>query len=252
MFGFLRRWRLQRALARLQIDDGAWSTAEAALPFLARLTADERSRLRDLARRFIVDKEWSGAGGLRLEPAMQLLIALQACLPVLNLGLDWYAGWVGIVVYPGDFVIPRSVMDEAGVLHEYDDEVLGEAWEGGPVVLSWFDDPAEAGGVNTVIHELAHKLDMTNGAVDGLPRLHADMSRRDWLAAFESAYADFCRQVDEADRRGRDTELDPYGSESPAEFFAVMSEAFFQTPRLLRRHYPAVYDQLRQFYRQQP
>ncbi|HTY98709.1 MAG TPA: zinc-dependent peptidase, partial [Rhodocyclaceae bacterium] len=127
-----------------------------------------------------------------------------------------------------------------------------EAWEGGPVVLSWFDDPAEAGGVNTVIHELAHKLDMTNGAVDGLPRLHADMSRRDWLAAFEAAYADFCRQVDEADRRGRDTELDPYGSESPAEFFAVMSEAFFQTPRLLRRHYPAVYDQLRQFYRQQP
>jgi Mlc titration factor MtfA (ptsG expression regulator) len=85
----------------------------------------------------------SGAArkGLQLTPRIQLTIALQACLPILHLGLDWYAGWVGIVVYPGDFVIPRRMIDEDGVVHEYDDEVMGEAWYGGPVLISWFDMP---------------------------------------------------------------------------------------------------------------
>ncbi len=255
MIKLFREWRRRRALARIAIDEEQWRQAESAPPLdtlLAHLSADERRRLRQLAQEFLATKEWSGAQGLELAAPMQLAIALQACLPILHLGLDWYDGWVGIVVYPGDFVIPRQVMDEAGVLHEYDDDVMGEAWEGGPVLLSWFDDPAEAGGVNVVIHEFAHKLDMTNGAADGLPRLHGDMSRHDWLAAFEPAYDDFCRRVDEADRRGLETELDPYGAESPAEFFAVMSEAFFQTPRLLRRQYPAVYERLERFYRQNP
>jgi Mlc titration factor MtfA (ptsG expression regulator) len=252
MFGFLRRWRRRRALKNIRVGEYQWAAAEVSLPFLARLAPDDRKRLREMAREFVAQKQWSGAGGLELNPTMQIGIALQACLPVLNLGLDWYAGWVGIVVYPGDFVIPRRITDEAGVLHEYEEDALGEAWEGGPVLVSWFDDPAEAEGVNAVIHELAHKLDMSNGAVDGLPRLHAGMSKRSWLAAFEPAYEDFCRRVADADRRGEDTDLDPYGSESPAEFFAVMSEAFFQTPRLLRRQYPAVYDQLQHFYRQRP
>ena len=89
---------------------------------------------------------------------------------------------------------------------------------------------------------------MANGAVDGIPGLPADMSRQDWIAAFEPAYEDFCRRVD----AGEEPLLDPYGAEHPAEFFAVMSEAFFETPDLLRDDYPAVYEQLRRFYRQDP
>lgn len=245
-------WWRKRVLDKVQVSDAQWHEAEAQLPFLGHLDADERRRLREMARQFLAEKEWTGAQGLQLAAPIQLCIALQASLLVLNRGLEHYRGWVGIVVYPGDFVIPRHVMDEDGVVHEYDDAVLGEAWEGGPVVLSWFDAPDEAGDVNVVIHEFAHKLDMENGEIDGMPRLPADMSRRDWIAAFEPAYEDFCRRVDEADRRGRETELDPYGSEHPSEFFAVMSEAFFETPALLRRQYPAVYEQLRRFYRQDP
>ncbi len=139
---------------------------------------------------------------------MQLSIALQACLPILNLdtGLDAYRGWVGIVVYPGDFVIPRQIVDEDGIVHEFDDAVLGEAWEGGPVLLSWFDDMNEVGDVNIVIHEFAHKLDMANGTADGMPALHDDMSRAAWIAAFKPAYEDFCRRVD-ARRRNRHRSL---------------------------------------------
>ena len=248
MIELFKQWQRRRALDRVQVSDAQWANAEARLPFLGHLDTDERQRLRELAREFLAEKEWSAARGLVLTPAIQLSIALQACLPILNLGMDHYRGWVGIVVYPGDFVIPRSVMDEDGVVHEYDDPVLGEAWEGGPVLISWFEHPEEAEGVNVVIHEFAHKLDMANGTVDGIPGLPADMSRQAWIAAFEPAYENFCQRVDD----GEETLLDPYGAEHPAEFFAVLSEAFFETADLLRNDYPAVYEQLRRFYRQDP
>lgn len=246
--GFLSDWWRGHAMPDVDISEAQWQSAEAALPFLGHLTIDERQQLRDMAREFIASKEWDAAAGLTLTPEIQISIALQACLPVLHLGLDRYADWVGIIVYPGDFVIPRSLMDENGVVHEFDDPVLGEAWEGGPVLLSWFDDRGDVEGVNIVIHEFAHKLDMGNGNVDGVPLLPPDMLRQDWITYFESALIDFQQRVDE----GEDTALDPYGAESPAEFFAVMSEAFFETPELLEDEYPAVAEQLRQFYRQNP
>jgi Mlc titration factor MtfA (ptsG expression regulator) len=246
--GFLLDWRRRRALEKVQISDEQWRRAEERLPFLAHLNAAERDKLRRMAHEFIATKEWSGARGLTLTADIQIAIALQACLPVLRYGLDAYKGWVGIVVYPGDFVIPRRIMDENGVVHEYDDEVLGEAWEGGPVLISWFDEGMEPEGINVVIHEFAHKLDMTNGEVDGLPALPSSMSRQEWITAFEPAYEDFCNRVD----GGEDTELDPYGSEHPAEFFAVMSEAFFTMPAVLHRDYPVVYGQLRLFFAQDP
>ncbi len=116
------------------------------------------------------------------------------------------------------------------------------------MLLSWFDQSEEADGMNVVIHEFAHKLDMLNGPPDGLPPLHEGMRRQDWIDAFEPAYEDFCARVDD----GEVTAIDPYAAEHPAEFFAVTSEVFFETPELLRAEYPAVYTQMRLFYRQDP
>ncbi len=243
MLGLVRRL-LGIAAPTPEISAETWQRVERTLPFLDFLHSDDRSRLRAMALEFLRRKEFHGAQGLQLDDEMLLAIALQACLPVLNIGLQAYDGWVGVVVYPGDFVIPRREVDEAGVLHEYDDEVLGEAWEGGPVLISWFGQDEGPPGVNVVIHEFAHKLDMENGGVDGLPRLRPGMSRQAWAKAFEDAYADFCAEVD----RGLETEIDPYGAEHPGEFFAVVSEAFFETPRRLRARFPAVYRQLAQFY----
>jgi Mlc titration factor MtfA (ptsG expression regulator) len=236
------------APAAPSINGAQWARVEAGLPFLDHLTLADRARLREMALEFIAQKEWHGAQGLELTPGIQLSIALQACLPVLELGLDSYRGWVGVVVYPGDFVVPRKLMSEDGVMHEFDDQVAGEAWEGGPVLLSWFDRPEVADGMNVVIHEFAHKLDMLNGPPDGLPPLHEGMKRKAWIDAFEPAYADFCARVDD----GEETRIDPYAAEHPAEFFAVTSEVFFEAPGLLHHEYPAVYEQLRQFYRQDP
>ena len=248
MIEAFRAWRRQRAAEKIEISTEQWQTAEYALPFLDRLSDDERLRLRELARQFIATKEWDGAQGLELTAALQISIALQACLPILNLGLDWYRGWISIIIYPGDFLIPRQMVDADCIVHEYDDAVLGEAWEGGPVLLSWFDNLNEIGDVSIVIHEFAHKLDMSNGAVDGMPALHDNMTRTAWVAAFAPAYEDFCRRVD----AGEETVIDPYAAEHPGEFFAVGSEVFFEAPELLRDAYPDVYEQLRLFYRQDP
>jgi MtfA peptidase len=231
------------------VSEPQWQAAESRLPFLSHLSAEDRQRLRRLALAFIRSKSWQGAQGLAVTLEMQLEIALQACLLILKRPPGEYDGWVEIVLYPGDFLIPRQEMDEAGVVHEYDDAVLGEAWDGGPVLLSWREEHGAADdGINVVLHEFAHKLDMASGEADGVPPLPDAAARRRWIAAFEPAYLDFCERVD----RGEGTAIDPYAATAPAEFFAVLSEVFFEAPSLLRREYPAVYAELAGFYGQTP
>jgi Mlc titration factor MtfA (ptsG expression regulator) len=251
-----RTWRRKRVLKRATIDDALWQRVVERLPFLAGLSADEARRLRELVVLFLHEKEMAGVGGLALTDEIRLAIALQACLPILNLGLDFYDGWVGVVVYPGEFRVRRQELDEDGVMHEWDDELSGEAWPGGPVALSWEDivigtAPANDGGepgYNVVIHEFAHKIDMLKGEADGFPRPHAGMDAAVWARTLESAYARFVGMVD----RDKETLLDPYGAEHPAEFFAVASETFFTDPHALQEEFPGVYEQLKRFYRQDP
>jgi MtfA peptidase len=240
--GWLTEWRRRRVLARHAIDPALWRKATRGLTFLP-----DSPKLRELALLFLADKQFAGAHGLEVTDAMRVAIAAQACLPILELGLDWYAGWTGIVVYPGDFRVRRESVDEAGVVHQWDDELAGEAMPGGPVVLSW-DATAHDPYINVVIHEFAHKLDMLGGEADGMPPLHPGMDRRAWRAALSEAYEGFCDALE----RGKDTWLDPYAAEHPSEFFAVISEAFFESARETRRHYPAVYEQLKAFYKQDP
>ena len=237
-----------------RIPEELWQQTLASQPFLERLSADEIARLKQLCEAFLAEKEFSSAGGLELTDAICVSIAVQGCLPILNLGLSCYRGWVGIVVYPGEFVIPRVIEDEFGVVHEFDDIASGEAWEGGPVLISWHDAQMAGDGYNVVIHEFAHKLDMLNGDADGVPPLPADMSRQEWENTLFAAYDDFCDRVDAAEARGFSDrlEIDPYASENPGEFFAVLSETFFETPAVLRRDYPELYGLFSRFYRQDP
>lgn len=234
------------------ISDALWANTIEAIPFIARLTADEQQRLRALTNAFLAEKQFTAAGGLELTDAMCVSIAAQGCLPILNLGLACYRDWVGIIVYPDEFVISRTMEDENGIVHEYDEVASGEAWEGGPLLISWHDAQMAGEGYNVVIHEFAHKLDMLNGDVDGIPALPPEMSRATWESTLTAAYEDFCALVDEAEARGEDTLLDPYAAEHPGEFFAVMSETFFETPAILNEEYPALYAQFTRFYRQDP
>ncbi len=231
------------------VPEADWQSA-LALPIFDRLNENERSRLRALAERLVLEKTFSAAAGAEIDGAAVAAIAAQAALPVLDLGLEGYGSWQEIIVYPAEFVPEREEMDEIGVVHHVRHPMSGEAWEGGPVVLS-LQDVAWSGlcdGYNVVIHEFAHKLDMANGAANGLPRLHAGMRTEEWAAAFTFAYEDFCRRVD----AGEETAIDPYASENPAEFFAVLTEYFFELPEALHADYAAVYEQMRRFFRQDP
>ena len=234
------------------ISDELWHATLTQLPFIARLGDADRQRLRELTHRFLAEKEFSATGGLELDDAMCLAIAVQGCLPVLNLGLEWYRGWVGIIVYPDEFVIPRSVEDEDGVVHEYDEVASGEAWGGGPLLISWRDVQMAGNGYNVVIHEFAHKLDMINGEADGVPPLPPEISRERWEHTLLAAYDHFSDVLDAADQAGEETEFDPYAAENPAEFFAVMSEAFFEIPHRLSAEYPDLYGLFAAFYRLDP
>jgi MtfA peptidase len=253
--GWLRLWqdwRAARTLERRAIPEALWQLTLARFPFLVMRTDDDLARLRELTTLFLADKEFAGMQGLDVDDGMAVAIAAQACLPVLRLGLDHYAAFKGIVVHPDVVVARREVMDEDGIVHHYDEELSGEAMEGGPIMLSW-RDVADAGdsaqwGYNVVIHEFAHVLDMRDGAPDGVPLLADRDARSRWLAVLEPQWQDFCASVD----AGEDTLLDPYGAEAIDEFFAVASEVFFVAGRDLRREHPALYELLAGYYRQDP
>jgi Mlc titration factor MtfA (ptsG expression regulator) len=218
--------------------------------FARSLSEAQRDKLRDLAILFLHEKEFSAAAGLELTLPMKLAIAAQACVLILELDLDYYRDWVGIIVYPEAFAPRRQVLSMEGTMIVDDRLHAGEAWLRGPLVLSWADVQGSGAmdGVNVVIHEFAHKLDMLNGAPKGFPPLHRNMSREKWATAFAGAFADFAKRA----HFGEQTRIDPYAAESPAEFFAVMSEAFFEIPHVVRAEYPQLYEQLSLFYRQDP
>ena len=246
MLKLLRKWQRQRIIKRTTLPSGSWDNAFQQLPLLDHFSEDERNRLRHLAILFLHEKSFVGANDLEVSEEMRLLIALQACLPILNLGIDWYSGWTTIIVYPAGFAPKREMVDEYGLVHTVESELIGEAWQRGPVILSW-EDTETAGirdGQNVVIHEFIHKLDMLNGAADGFPPQHKRSHAIAWSEIFATAYADF--------QKNPKPGLSRYGATAPAEFLAVLSEVFFENPGLLNNIYPKVYEALSLFFKQNP
>jgi hypothetical protein len=252
VFEAIRRWRQQRILARSAIPQPLWRAALEGLPFLAIYTEAELARLRQHVVLFLSAKSIVAASGFEVTPLMRVMIAIQACVLTLNLGPHYYDGWENVIVYPDEFITGLEYEDEAGVVHRRDEPLAGEAVPGGPVVLSWPDVEASAdwssSGMNLVIHEFAHKIDMRSGEANGCPPLHPDLSRRTWQDTMSAAYAHFRARVE----AGEETAIDPYAAESPAEFFAVLSEVFFAEPTLLQMEYASVYRLFTHFYRQDP
>lgn len=250
MFSKIRDWRVRRAVARHPIAEEIWRDALQRCAPARKLGASDQATLRVLATVFLDRKSLEPVQDLQLDDADRVLLAAHACVPILKLGFDWYDGWHSVIVYPDAFIPRRTQIDAAGVVHQTNSVLAGEAWGRGPVILSWADvlNSGHKPGHNVVIHEMAHKLDMLNGDANGFPPLHRRMDRRVWWRVFSSAWD---RLQDER-RHGTHLPIDPYALESPAEFFAVASEQFFEGPATLRQHLPEVYRQLEQFYRQHP
>ncbi|MFH1331540.1 MAG: M90 family metallopeptidase [Actinomycetota bacterium] len=214
----------------------------------------ERARLEDLIKVFLVDKEFEGAGGLKVAEDVKVTIAAQACLLLLGLDHDYYRDVHSIIVYPSTVMRRGSQASAvlAGAITEEPAALLGEARLHGPVVLVWDQALTQARypgrGHNVVYHEFAHKIDMADGAVDGRPpQPDGPASRR--LA--EVLRREFSLLRERADQ-GRPTLLDAYGATNAAEFFAVATEGFFDLPVSLQQQHPELYAVLAEFYRQDP
>ena len=248
MFSLFSTWRRNRILNKTSIDNALWQRLVGSASYLRGLSATDLKRLQEDVRVFLHDKEFSTAHDLEVTDDMFVSIALQACLMTLNLGLRSYNGWHGIIVYPNEFVPNHQYVDAAGVVHTDRRPMTGMARSDGPVILSWADTQTAfaADGVNVVIHEFAHKLDMQNGDANGLPPLHKGMNPRAWAKSFSAAFTDFSKRIE----AGEDTPIDPYAAENPGEFFAVLSEVFFEMPQIIVDEYPAVYEQLKAYYKQ--
>lgn len=226
---------------------------EKRVPYYRRLKETEQEQLRNLVQVFVAEKIWEGCKGLTVTEEMKATIAGQACLLLLGIEHDYYRNVKTILVFPRQFV-PRENedMDESGVIHESNEAALGQAWENGPVILSWADSKAggrnQRDGLNVVLHEFAHKLDLSDGMIDGAPRLKSLRQYKRWAEVMRREY----EQLVENSRKRRATLLDDYGATNPGEFFAVAVECFFEKSIQMRQKHRELYEVLRDYFQQDP
>jgi Mlc titration factor MtfA (ptsG expression regulator) len=231
----------------------AWSAiVHRNVALAGRLAPSDRERLLRLVQLFLDEKPMEGCNGLELTEEIRVTIAAQACLLLLHLPYPRYPRLKRILVYPGTFVPRRLEGATFGVVVRTPVPELGEAWESGTVILSWPSSLSggrdESDGHNVVFHEFAHVLDQEDGAADGVPILEPPSSYAVWGRVMAHHFTRHRELVE----RAADTALDPYGATNRAEFFAVLTEAFFERPGELLREAPDVYEELRKFYRQDP
>jgi Mlc titration factor MtfA (ptsG expression regulator) len=222
------------------------------VPLYARLPESDREELKRHILVFMAEKKFEGCGGLRMTDEIKLTVAAQACVLLLHRQTDYYPGLKSILVYPRAFVAGNARHAIGGMVLETAEVRSGESWHHGSVVLSWDDVRRSAAdirdGQNVVFHEFAHQLDSSGGKGDSTPILGDRSTFIAWARALGEDYERFRRDIE----TGRADVLDEYGAVNPAEFFAVATECFFETPEELRRVYPRLYDELKRFYQQDP
>jgi len=248
---FVPRWRLDRVLAR-PLTEVQLAVIERNVAQYQGMPRELRVQLQRLVKQFLHQKTFVGCAGLEVTEEMRVTIAAQACLLLLNRPTRVYPDLHAVLVYPGAFLVPRRQQDEAGVVTETRQDLLGESWGDGRVVLSWEHVrraglPPE-GTHNVVLHEFAHQLDSESGSNNGAPFLGSPERYRSWS---ETLSRDFALLRRDAYWGQRDV-LDPYGATNPAEFFAVATESFFEQPHALAARHPDLYAEFEAYYRVDP
>ena len=250
MFAWWRRRR--RTKVRARPFPAEWLEVLETLPLYRRLSPADQAELRGHVLVFVAEKSFEGCDGLEVTDAMRVTIAAHACLLLLHRETDYYPELSSILIYPHAYESEQQHVGPAGIVTEGPQVRLGESWLRGEVVLAW--DAVEAGfrdardGHNVVLHEFAHQLDQEDGKADGAPVLKSSSRYLPWAKILSAEYADLQRAVEQ----GKRSDLDAYGATNPAEFFAVISEAFFERPKRLKRKHPELYAQLASFYDQDP
>ena len=250
MFEFLKSHR-RATLRKEGLSSAQRAIVEKNVPYLAKLDQAEREELEGLVRIFLAEKSFEGCGGLELTDEMKLTIAAQACLLLLHRDTDIYPGVDSVLVYPSAYRAPTKT-SLGSVVVEGEQARLGESWLRGSVILAWdhvkSDAAQPSGGQNVVLHEFAHQLDGEDGAMDGVPSLGARGKYTSWAHVLGQEFAELSQKL----HVGLGSDIDPYGATNPAEFFAVVTEMFFEKPRAMKQRHPELYRELAGFYKQDP
>ncbi len=227
----------------------AWrDILERRVPYYRLLPRDLQRQLEQHMQVFLAEKSFIGCDGLEITDEVRVTIAAQACLLILNRKTHYFPNLRQILVYPGAFIIERLRAEPSGILQEQRQVLSGESWTHGQVVISWEDALEGAAipddGRNVVIHEFAHQLDQQKGYANGAPWL----GRRDRYMRWSQVLGwEFARLQEQAALQ-QPALFSHYGATNPAEFFAVVSEVFFEQPREMAAIHPALYGELRIFY----
>jgi Mlc titration factor MtfA (ptsG expression regulator) len=244
--------RRRRRLAERPVPPEWLPIIERNVPYFRLLSTEEQRELLGLLQIFLAEKHFEAVGDLDMTDEIRVTIGVQACLLLLGRETEIYPNLQSVVVYPGAYVAPDSYIEADGTVAEVSEVRDGESWARGAVALSWEDVLRGASnitdGENLVLHEFAHQLDEESGDADGAPVLPSSSMYAEWARVLGREYDRIVRDV-ERDRR---TFLDEYAAESPAEFFAVATEFFFEKPVQLKSKHPELYEQLRAYYRQDP
>ncbi|MCA9241770.1 MAG: zinc-dependent peptidase [Planctomycetales bacterium] len=216
------------------------------------LDAPLQDRIREDVAVLLAEKNWEGCGGLEMTEYIKLTIAAQVALVTLGFERQYFDSVLSILVYPDAFQQPDQ-QTRSGIVLERGSPRIGEAWHRGPVILSWSDVSESAAGPNQgrflVAHEFAHQLDMlNNGDADGVPPMESDQQAKRWITVLNEAWRRLRRDC----RTGSDPLVDSYGATNRSEFFAVVSEAFFQTPQRIAWQEHELYEAFKEYYRLDP
>jgi Mlc titration factor MtfA (ptsG expression regulator) len=251
-FYFDKRKIKSRKLKRIKLQaqplpDEYVHILQTKFPLYSRLPSDLQRTLKGHMQVFLAEKDIIGRGDFEVTDTVRVLIAAQACLLILNRPGNYYPGFRSILVYPETYVANSTHRD--GMLQVTATSTrAGESWQRGPVILAW-DHVLQGArdsrdGHNVVMHEFAHKLDEENAAMDGLPMLPTPEQYKQWSEVLNAEF--ILQQQKLAD--GADDVIDSYGATSPAEFFAVVTETFFEKPHQLAHRHPKLYEQFKQCY----
>lgn len=244
-------WRLQRVLRR-EIDPAWQAILVRNIPIYGRMSADLQHQLHKLVQQFLFQKKFVGCAGLEIDDEIRVTIAGLACLLLLNRPTKVYPALHAVLVYPTAFLVPRKQVDEAGVITEARQDLLGESWGDGRVVLSWDHVQRGAGdwtdGQNVVLHEFAHQLDSESGSNNGAPYLGSQDNYRNWSEVLSRDFAHLRQDA----IYGQPSVMDHYGATNPAEFFAVATETFYEKPWQMAERHPALFAELFKYYRVDP
>lgn len=251
MFGYFRNKRRKR-LRATPLPGAWWDIIDANVPLVRGMDKFDREELGGIVQVLLHEKKFEGCGGLEITDEIRLTILAQAAILLLRRDTGYYPTLKSILVYPTAYIVPQEHPNPDGTISSHGQVRLGESWYGGALVLAWdhvlhnainHDD-----GQNVTLHEFAHQLDGVATGMDGAPELATQECYQSWARVLGSEYEQLINQL----HNGHKTRIDPYGATNPPEFFAVVTEAFFEKPGMLNQHYPELYGELAKFYQQNP